>query len=226
MIPVESTGLVILPITKVHSQLCLHKSDDVTGHLAIIRSVEDELAVRNVLERENVTEAWLGFHSKFEKNEWLSVLDEQLDSFCYVHWRGDEPNVAQTSSTCVSYLNPGMQNQNCEGLLSYFCEYTGCPASAWSSVDVRYDFSNKQKWCERTKYSLSYKKGMIGILLRLSRPSEAGWTITRVENHFSQYVYWTIFFNTPCAKLDFAHARINSILRPMASKIRNVSDHM
>ena len=99
----------------------------IPGHLAVISSVAEDDHIRNRAIENKLQESWLGVHELFRNDDWTTVLDQPLDSVGYKHWMKYEPNHTGNNEHCVSYVawnqnGNGMNDQNCEKPLPFFCE--------------------------------------------------------------------------------------------------------
>ncbi|EZA52778.1 Hemolymph lipopolysaccharide-binding protein [Ooceraea biroi] len=62
------------------------------GHLAIINSALEEMILIHMLQDKNVTAGWLGLHDFYEEGDWVTILDESLESTGYTRWTTKWPN--------------------------------------------------------------------------------------------------------------------------------------
>ena len=72
---------------------------------------------------ENAEFVWLGVHAQYQKDDWVTVFDQQLSTLGYVHWGTGEPNnLYNAGEHCVAASVDGMNDDRCQRKLWFFCE--------------------------------------------------------------------------------------------------------
>ncbi|XP_011341208.1 hemolymph lipopolysaccharide-binding protein-like isoform X1 [Ooceraea biroi] len=103
-------------------QACIQEG----GHLAIINSALEEMILIHMLQDKNVTAGWLGLHDFYEEGDWVTILDESLESTGYTRWTTkwpNEPNNAGGDQNCATLITwGGMADIKCDLSYSFFCE--------------------------------------------------------------------------------------------------------
>lgn len=95
----------------------------VAAHLAVITSAEEEAIIVKMQTEKNVGSAWLGIHEQFQKDDWVTTLDQPLNAIGYAHWREGEPNnFENVGEHCVASELTGMNDLPCSRSLAFFCK--------------------------------------------------------------------------------------------------------
>lgn len=102
--------------------------DIVSGHLAVIRSKEEQLMYSTEMTKKNVSQAWIGVHDAFREGQYLTVLGERLEDVGYANWTNvygrQEPDNAAGNQHCINIVSRGggMDDNFCFTTLPYICQ--------------------------------------------------------------------------------------------------------
>lgn len=107
----------------------------ISGHLAIIRSQDEEDMYFKAMEKQKCERAWIGLHDQFKEDQYTTVLDEDMGDIGYkVNWaivegyqqpdNGGGPGTPQQD--CISLVRDnvsrGMDDSRCDETFPHICE--------------------------------------------------------------------------------------------------------
>ena len=94
------------------------------GHLVVINSAAEEQLLHKLAIDNNLQDSWMGYHELFQTGDWVTVLDEPLDTIGYKPWTKGKPNVAKYDEHCGSYMawHDHGNDRNCNTELPFFRE--------------------------------------------------------------------------------------------------------
>lgn len=94
--------------------------------MAIINSVEEEEIIKKLMADKKVIYAFIGFHDNFQKDDWVTVLDQPLNETGHLHWKAGEPNNSGNDERCGDYISygddSGINDENCRLVLAFICK--------------------------------------------------------------------------------------------------------
>ncbi|XP_003426493.1 hemolymph lipopolysaccharide-binding protein-like [Nasonia vitripennis] len=92
------------------------------AHLAVITTEEEEAVIKKLLAAQKIDETLLGFHELFQKDDWVTTLDQPFSSLGYANWREGEPNNLGGVEHCGSYYKDGLNDVPCTKEIAFVCK--------------------------------------------------------------------------------------------------------
>ncbi|XP_076235829.1 uncharacterized protein LOC143180171 [Calliopsis andreniformis] len=96
------------------------------GHLAVINTAREEKVIQDLINKENLTEAYIGIHDLYEEGDWVTLTGENVYDMPYVKWSTLWPNLPDNyggNQNCgVLRKEGGMDDVDCALLHPYVCE--------------------------------------------------------------------------------------------------------
>lgn len=96
---------------------------NVLAHLAVINSAIEESLIAKYQAECGLGDIWIGYYDQFKKDQWITVMDQDVDVIGYLHWNVGEPNNADGSERCVTYDRTGMNDLNCAKERPFVCKF-------------------------------------------------------------------------------------------------------
>ncbi|XP_043269965.1 secretory phospholipase A2 receptor-like [Venturia canescens] len=93
------------------------------GHLAIIRTDEEEKIVLQMMTDKSVDTAWLGLHDVFENGVWISIFDEPVDHIGWSKWSTRfSPNPSSDHCATILRTDGAMTDHDCASRIPFVCK--------------------------------------------------------------------------------------------------------
>lgn len=98
-----------------------------SGHLAVINSASEESVLLNMLKNKSLDSGWIGLHDLYQEGDWVSVLDQSLESTGYIRWTTkwpQEPDNYGGNQNCGALISPegGVADMHCDTMYPFLCE--------------------------------------------------------------------------------------------------------
>lgn len=94
-----------------------------SGHLAVIRTDEEEKIVLQMMTDKSVDGAWLGLHDRFETGSWISIFDEPVDHTGWSKWSTRfAPNPSSDHCATILRNDGAMTDHDCASKIPFVCK--------------------------------------------------------------------------------------------------------
>ncbi|KAG7209861.1 hypothetical protein KM043_011463 [Ampulex compressa] len=94
------------------------------GHMVIINSNSEEKLLVRMLEENKLDRAWLGIHDLYEEGDWVTLMDEAIESAGYSKWKmPTQPDNYGGKQHCgVLLKDGGLDDLECTAVNAFFCK--------------------------------------------------------------------------------------------------------